>query len=188
MRMKHGKKTVRMKMAAKTSVQTAAKTAARLAAKLCVLLLAAAAVWTVWMLFVWSLRERADLPAAGPVSGEMLGAFLGSPFFFAAIGALVLIPAAVLVAANVHRLRRVFLGLGIAAAAAALLSAAAGLGRIWLLQRLDGAWQEFLVDTTAVFLDFSILCGVILAAGAAACFSIYGSIRGVRGGQYEAKD
>ena len=51
MRMKHGKKTVRMKMAAKTSVQTAAKTAgkraaaktaARLAAKLCVLLLAAA--------------------------------------------------------------------------------------------------------------------------------------------------
>ena len=155
---------------------------------LCVLLLAAAAVWTVWMLFVWSLRERADLPAAGPVSGKMLGAFLDSPFFFAAIGALVLIPAAVLVAANVHRLRRVFLGLGIAAAAAALLSAAAGLGRIWLLQRLDGAWQEFLVDTTAVFLDFSILCGVILAAGAAACFSIYGSIRGVRGGRYEAKD
>ena len=51
MGMKHGKKTVRMKMAAKTSVQTAAKTAAqraaaktaaRLAAKLCVLLLAAA--------------------------------------------------------------------------------------------------------------------------------------------------
>ena len=77
---------------------------------LCVLLLAAAAVWTVWMLFVWSLRERADLPAAGPVSGEMLGAFLDSPFFFAAIGALVLIPAAVLVAANVHRLRRVFGG------------------------------------------------------------------------------
>ena len=42
MGMKHGKKTVRMKMAAKTSVQTTAKTAARLAAKLCVLLLAAA--------------------------------------------------------------------------------------------------------------------------------------------------
>ena len=155
---------------------------------LCVLLLAAAAVWTVWMLFVWSLGKQADLPAVGPVSGELISAFFDSAFFFAVGGALLLLPAAVLILVNVHRLRRVFLGVGIAAMAAALFSTAAGLGRIWLLQRLDGPWQELLVDTTAVFRDFSFLCAVILAVGGVACFSIYGCIRVVRGRRYETTD
>lgn len=150
---------------------------------LCVLLLAAAAVWTVWMLFVWSLREQADLPAAGPVSGEWLVIL-----FFAVGGVMALLSAAVMILVNVHRLRRVFLGVGIAGITAALLSTAAGLGRIWLLQLLNGRWQALLVDTTAVFRDFSLLCAMILAAGGAACLSIYGCIRAVRGGQYETKD
>ena len=148
-------------------------------------LLTAAAVGTVILLFVHALGENISLPAAGFVSDSMMAAFFDSRLSLAFIGAVTAIPLLALILINMRRMRRAFLAIGVSSSVAAVISAAGGItaGRLFAL--MPGEWQDILLPASYVFRQFSIVCAVIMLAVAIGCISVYSCIRAVKGGAHE---
>ncbi len=149
------------------------------------LLLTASTALLVPLLFLHALNEHQPIPAIGSVSASWLAEFFDSGWVFALGGTLVLIPLLAILLINTHRVRRVFLSVGVSAVAAALLSAALGFAGKYAIKLLSGDWQDALLNTTAVFKDFSIVCALILVILGAACLSIYSLIAVLKGGNHE---
>ena len=96
-----------------------------------------------------------------------------------------LIPILIIVLINTNRIRRIFLAIGCSAIASAILSMVAYVTKTQLLKLLSGEWQDALVNATAVFGDFCVVCAIVLIVIGAACLSIYSCIVVIKGGKHE---
>lgn len=149
------------------------------------LLLTAATVLLELLLFLYALNENVRLPSLGSISGDWLSVFFDSWYSLALGGALVLIPMLSLVLINTHRIRRIFITVGISSMATAIFSIVLGLTGAQIVKAFSGEWQDILIYATVAFEDFAVLCAVILIIIGAACISIYSSIAVVKGAKHE---
>lgn len=139
----------------------------------------------VLLLFIHALNENTIIPSIGPISSDWLAVFFDSWYTLVLGGALVLIPILIIVLLNTNRKRRVFLAIGCSAIASAILSVVATIIKKQILKLLSGEWQDTLVNATAVFGDFYIVCAIVLVVIGTACLSIYSCIAVIKGGKHE---
>lgn len=149
------------------------------------LLLALFTVLLVVLLFLHALSQNVLLPAVGGLSSYLIVSFFDHWYFLILGVALVLIQLLAILLLNLSRVRRFYLSVGCAAVGAAVLCCASGFLAPRAIRLFSGAWQDILVNTTAVFRDFSAFCAIVLAAVGFACISIYSCIRAVKGGSHE---
>lgn len=140
---------------------------------------------TVVLLFVKGVTQGMTLPAAGPISGGRLTAFLETPYAVAATA----VPAAVfgicVVLLQTRRPRRIFFSLSVWCLAAAALLVLLAWRAVPLLQWLPAEWQQLLVGTTRVFGTCMALCALALTAVSATALSVYACIAAAKGGRHE---
>lgn len=149
------------------------------------LLLSASIVLLILLLFIQALNENVIIPAVGFIPSDWLALFFDSWYSLVLGGALVLIPSLIIVLINMHRVRRIFLAIGCSTIASAMLSIVAIIIRTQIVKLLPGEWQDVLVNVTAVFRDFGVVCAIILLVIGATCLSIYSCIAVVKGGGHE---
>lgn len=149
------------------------------------LLLTVSFTMLVLLLFIHALNENTIIPSIGPISSDWLAVFFDSWYSLVLGGALVLIPILIIVLINTNRMRRIFLAIGCSAIASAILSVVAMIIKKQVLKLLSGEWQDTLVNATAVFGDFCIVCAIVLIVIGAACLSIYSCIAVIKGGKHE---
>lgn len=149
------------------------------------LLLSISLIILVLILFIHALNENVIIPGVGPISNDWIALFFDSWYPLALGGALVLIPLLVITLINTHRIRIIFFAVGCSTIVSAILSIAAAILRTEALKALSGEWQDALVNATAVFGDFCIMCAIVLIVIGATCLSIYSCIAGIKGGKHE---
>ena len=149
------------------------------------LLLSVSFVLLAVLLFVHALNENVIIPDVGLLTSDGLTEFFDSWYSLALGGALVLIPLLLVVLVNTHRARRAFLAIGSSAIASALLLTVVLCFRTQILNVLSGQWQDALVNATAAFRGFCLVCIIVLIAIGATCVSVYSCIAVVKGGRHE---
>ncbi len=149
------------------------------------LLLTVSITLLVLLLFIHALNKNTIIPSIGPISSDWLAVFFDSWYSLVLGGALVVIPVLVIALINTHRVRRIFLGIGCSTIASAILSIVVTIFRTQVLKVLSGEWQDTLVNATAVFRDFCVICAGVLIVIGATCLSIYSCIAVVKGGRHE---
>lgn len=149
------------------------------------LLLAISMISLMPLIFIHALHENVKIPNIGSIPGDGLALFLDSWYFFALVGALVLIPVLCIILVNTHHIRRAFLAVGCSAIMSALVVFASAIFRTWIFKALSGEWQDALVNSTAVFGDLGIIYAVALILIGVTCVSIYSCIAVVTGGKHE---
>lgn len=149
------------------------------------LLLAVSTTLLVLLLFINALNKNVQIPSMGPISSDWLAVFFDSWYSLILGGVLVLLPMLIIIFINTHRIRRVFVSIGISAIISALFSAVLGFGDTRVIKLLSGEWQDTLINTTAVFKDFTFICAVILIVIGATCLSVYSCITVIKGAKHE---
>lgn len=149
------------------------------------LLLTVSTTLLALLLFMHGLNETVRIPAVGPISGDWLAVFFDAWYPFVLGGAFVLIPLLIIVLINTHRIRRIFLTVGVSATAVAVFSVVFALFETQVVKMLSGEWQEALVNSTAVLKDFFVLYAIIMVVIGAACLSVYSCITVVKGARHE---
>lgn len=152
------------------------------------LLLTISLIVFVLLLFIHALNENVIIPDIGPISSDWLALFFDSWYSLVLGGALVLIPILIIILINTNRIRRIFLAIGCSTIVSAMLDMATVIFRIQILKFLSGEWQDALVNATAVFRDFCIICAVVLVVIGATCMSIYSCIAVVKGDKKHEKN
>lgn len=149
------------------------------------LLLTASLLLLVLLLFIHAINENAILPAIGAISGDWLALFFDSWYSIVIGGAFVLIPILLIVLLNTRCARRIFLAIGCSGIVASILSVIVAANRMRALKLLSAEWQDVLINVTAAFKDFAVVCAIILIAIGMTCLSIHFCITAVKGGKYE---
>lgn len=149
------------------------------------LLLTVSIILLVLLLFIHAINENTIIPSIGPISSDWLAAFFDSCYSLVLGGALVLIPMLIIILINTNRIRRIFLAISCSAIVSAILSIVAIIIKAQILKLLSGEWQDALINATAVFGDFCIVCAIVLIVIGATCLSIYSCIVALKGGKHE---
>lgn len=149
------------------------------------LLLTVSITLLVFLLFIHALNENVVLPAVGAISSAWLALFFDSWYSLVLGGAVVLIPTLIIILLNTHRVRRIFLAIGVSSVVSAILCVAGAIIRTHTLKLLSGEWQDILINATAAFKDFCVVCAIILIVIGTTCLSIYSCIAVVKGGKHE---
>lgn len=149
------------------------------------LLLTASTVVLMLLLFLYGLHGYVTIPAMGPVSADWLAMFFDAWYSVALGVVLVLLPLALLLLINAHRIRRAFFALGLSAIGTALLSLAAALLGSYAVPWLPGAWRELAAGVAAAFRDYCTVWGIALILAGGTCLSVYACIAVVKGAKHE---
>ncbi len=149
------------------------------------LLLFVFTVLFVLLLFIHALNENVLIPDVGPISRDWLAMFFDSWYALALGGTLVLIPLLIIVLINTHRIRRIFLFVGMSSILSCLFSIALAFIGTHMVKLFSGEWQDALINSTNVFKDFCVVCAVILAVLGTTSLSIYSCIKTIKGAKHE---
>ncbi len=148
-----------------------------LATFFCILGLAAVAELLPAAVFYHTVIDDIPLPDAAAINTDMLAAVLGSWFptvFLALLAALLL---ALVLLLHQHRVRRVFVALGLASWLSAACSAALGVTLVPFAGRLPDGLLDLVVPVTGVYSDLMLLAAVCLAVAGSVLMAVYFCIR-----------
>lgn len=152
---------------------------------ICCLLLTILSAGFILLLFMYALNENIVLPAVGFISGDWLALIFDSWYLLAFGIALLVTMVLMVVLINISKIRRIYIAIGCTSIMSAILNIAIVMFRTHILKLFPAEWQEILVNTTAVFKDFEIICVIILVMIGATCLSIYSGIVVVKGDKGE---